>query len=95
MRKVDGEWKLAHRIKKTHAIYSSPVTNRPLVFDTYRKAELALKPTSNGNYLPEGTIVVELKVNECTCTPKFPKLRNGSGHYEGCPMYFKLGGQSA
>jgi len=61
MHQVDGQWKLAHRIKRTHAIYSSPTTNRPLVFDTRRKAEKALGPTSNGNYLPEGTKIIELE----------------------------------
>ena len=61
MHKENGQWKLAHRIKKTHSIYSSPTTNRPLVFDTYRKAEKALEPTSNGNYLPEGTKIIELQ----------------------------------
>lgn len=61
MHKVEGEWKLAHRIKSSHSIYSSPVAHRALVFDTYRKAELALKKTSSGNYLPEGTEIIELE----------------------------------
>ena len=61
MQEVDGQWKLAHRIKKTHSTYSNPVTNRPLVFNTRRKAEKALEPTPNGNYLPEGTKVITLE----------------------------------
>lgn len=27
---------------------------------------------------------------QCTCTPQYPNLRNGSGHYEGCPLWFPL-----
>ena len=60
MHEVDGQWKLAHRIKRTYSTYSSPTSHRALVFDTYRKAELALRKTSSGNYLPEGTEIIEM-----------------------------------
>lgn len=58
---VDGEVKLAHRIKRVHSVYSSPTNHRPLVFDSLKKAEKALEKTSIGNYLPEGTGIVELR----------------------------------
>ena len=57
---VDGEMKLAHRIKRVYSIYSNPITNRPLVFNTYEKAERAMRTTSTGNYLPKGTKIISL-----------------------------------
>lgn len=60
MHEVDGEWKLAHRIKASHSVYSSPISHRPLIYDTRKKAEKALTPTRRWNYLPEGTVIVEL-----------------------------------
>lgn len=63
MHKENGQWKLAHRIKRSYSVYSSPSSHRPLVYDTIVKAQKALNKTTVGNYMPEGTIVVELVGN--------------------------------
>lgn len=72
MHKENGQWKLAHRIKRSHSVYSSPNTHRPLVYDTAVKAQRALNKTTVGNYMPEGTVVVEL-------IGKVEKQRENSG----------------
>ncbi len=36
-------------------------------------------------------ITIGMTSGDCTCTPKYPHLRNGSGHYEGCPLWRPLG----
>jgi hypothetical protein len=60
MYEENGKWKIAHRIKRSHSIYSSPISGTPLVFDTLKKAQKALQPTLIGNYVPEGTKIFEL-----------------------------------
>lgn len=55
----DGIWKPAHRIKRVHSIYSTPANNRVLAYKTYQKAAKSLEPTSNGNYMPEGTKIMK------------------------------------
>jgi hypothetical protein len=60
MHQENGEWKIAHRIKNSYSLYSSPISHSPLVFDTLKKARKALEPTGVGNYVPEGTVIFEL-----------------------------------
>lgn len=58
---------------------NAPAQNDPTDANAFVRKKLMRHPEYAQNDEPK-----------CTCKPKNPHLRNGSGHYEGCPLWYPL-----